>query len=56
MPDAAIAWVFPGQGSQEVGMGRDLYDAYPAARELYDRADALLGRSISALCFDGPER
>jgi len=36
-------------------MGRDLYDAYPAARELYERADAILGRSISALCFGGPD-
>jgi len=48
------AWVFPGQGSQETGMGRDLYEAFPAARDLYDRADALLERSISRLCFEGP--
>jgi [acyl-carrier-protein] S-malonyltransferase len=54
MPDSTVAWVFPGQGSQESGMGRDLYDAYPASRKLYDRADAVLGRSISSLCFEGP--
>ncbi len=55
MPDTSVAWVFPGQGSQESGMGRDLYEAYPAARDLYDRADVVLGRSISALCFEGPD-
>lgn len=55
MPESSVAWVFPGQGSQAPGMGRDLYEAYPAARELYERADAILARPISALCFDGPE-
>ncbi|MBI2723849.1 MAG: ACP S-malonyltransferase [Chloroflexi bacterium] len=54
MPDPQIAWVFPGQGSQEVGMGGDLYAANAAARDLYDRADAALGRRLSALCFAGP--
>jgi [acyl-carrier-protein] S-malonyltransferase len=54
MASALTAWVFPGQGSQEAGMGRDLYDAYPAARELFERADAVLGRPLSRLCFDGP--
>jgi [acyl-carrier-protein] S-malonyltransferase len=54
MPDSTIAWVFPGQGSQEIGMGRDLYEAYAVARELYDHADAILGRPLSRLCFDGP--
>ena len=54
MPDSSVAWVFPGQGSQEPGMGRDLFDVYPAARELYERADSILGRPLSTLCFDGP--
>jgi [acyl-carrier-protein] S-malonyltransferase len=54
MTDGATAWVFPGQGAQEPGMGRDLYEGAPAARALFDRADAALGRKISTLCFDGP--
>jgi [acyl-carrier-protein] S-malonyltransferase len=49
------AFVFPGQGSQYVGMAKDLYDADPAVRELMDRADAILGIPISRLCFEGPE-
>jgi [acyl-carrier-protein] S-malonyltransferase len=53
MSDRA-AWIFPGQGSQEAGMGRDLYADHAAARDLYDRADAVLGRPISRLCFEGP--
>lgn len=54
MTDSVSAWVFPGQGSQEPGMGEELYAAFPAARDLYDRADAILGRPISRLCFEGP--
>jgi [acyl-carrier-protein] S-malonyltransferase len=46
--------VFPGQGSQIVGMGRDLAEAYPEARTVFDEADAILGFALSALCFDGP--
>jgi [acyl-carrier-protein] S-malonyltransferase len=51
----SIAWVFPGQGSQAVGMGCELYDKVPAAREVFDQADETLGFSLSQLCFSGPE-
>jgi [acyl-carrier-protein] S-malonyltransferase len=50
-----VAWCFPGQGSQFVGMGKDVAAAFPAAREVFDRADRALGETISALCFEGPE-
>jgi [acyl-carrier-protein] S-malonyltransferase len=50
-----VAYLFPGQGSQRVGMGRDLYETYPAAREVFDEADRILGFSLSRLCFEGPE-
>ena len=49
-----FAMVFPGQGSQAVGMGEDLCRAYPEARAVFDRADAVLGYSIAAICFGGP--
>jgi [acyl-carrier-protein] S-malonyltransferase len=49
------AFLFPGQGSQYVGMGRDLYDRYPVARAVFDDADAALGFALSQLIFDGPE-
>lgn len=54
MPDANAAWVFPGQGAQEVGMGRDVYEAHAPARTLFDRADAILGRPLTRMCFEGP--
>ncbi len=50
-----VAWLFPGQGAQSVGMGRALFEASPAARRVFERADAALGWSISKLCFEGPE-
>jgi len=50
-----VAWLFPGQGAQQVGMGRDLYDAFPEARAVYEQADAALDRPLSAIIFDGPE-
>lgn len=50
-----IAFVFPGQGSQAVGMGRALADAFAEARAVFDEADALFGWSLRDLCFDGPE-
>jgi [acyl-carrier-protein] S-malonyltransferase len=49
------AFVFPGQGSQVVGMMKDLAEAYPAARETFSEADAILGFALSALCFGGSE-
>src|SRR5215475_14016961 len=50
-----IAFLFPGQGSQFVGMGRDLYDNHPAARDIFFEADAALGFPLSKLIFEGPE-
>lgn len=50
-----IAFVFPGQGSQEVGMGLALAEKYPSARQIFDQADKILGFSLSRLCFEGPE-
>ncbi len=49
-----IAWLFPGQGSQEVGMGKALAEVSPAARAVFARADEALGEPISRLCFEGP--
>src|ERR687883_2153505 len=50
----SVAFIFPGQGSQAPGMGRELAEAYRAAREVFEEADDALGFSISRLCFEGP--
>src|SRR5688500_18707855 len=50
-----LAFVFPGQGAQKVGMGRALAERFPLCRETFDEADAALEESLSGLCFDGPE-
>jgi [acyl-carrier-protein] S-malonyltransferase len=50
-----IAFVFPGQGAQAVGMGKDLAERYPASAEVFRRADEALGFSLSRLCFEGPD-
>ena len=50
-----IAFVFPGQGSQSVGMGKDLYENFEAAKNVFDTADKVLGKSVTTICFEGPE-
>lgn len=50
-----IAFIFPGQGSQVVGMGKDLAEKYPIAKQTFEEADDALGYKISKLCFEGPE-
>ncbi len=50
------ALVFPGQGSQYVGMGKDLYEGHQKAKELFQKADTILSTSLSSICFEGPEQ
>src|SRR6267142_5964782 len=53
-PIGPIAFVFPGQGSQHPGMGKDLAEKFPAARQVFEEADRELGFALSELCFNGP--
>jgi len=50
-----IAYVFPGQGSQKVGMGKELYDNYDVARDAFNEANEALGFDLAKLCFEGPK-
>ncbi len=50
-----VAFLFPGQGSQAVGMGKDLYENFDAAKNVFDTADKTLEKSITKICFEGPE-
>ena len=50
-----LAFIFPGQGSQKAGMGKELADAFPEARAVFEQVDAALGERLSTLCFEGPD-
>src|SRR4051794_28610809 len=51
----SVAFLFPGQGSQAVGMGKELAALYPVAQETFDEADVALGYKLSQVCWEGPE-
>src|SRR5712671_3871734 len=51
----SLAFLFPGQGSQTIGMGKDLVEKFPIARQTFEEADEALGCNLSQLCFEGPE-
>src|SRR3984885_5382378 len=53
--NGSIAFLFPGQGSQAIGMSKDLAEQYPIARQTFEEADEALGHKLSQLCFEGPE-
>ena len=50
-----IGFIFPGQGAQYVGMGKELFDSYDEVKELFNRADEILDRKISRICLEGPD-
>ena len=49
------AFIFPGQGSQFVGMGKDIYEQYPEARQIFNQASDVLNTDLKSLCFQDPE-
>ena len=51
----SVAFLYPGQGAQQTGMGFDLYQNYPVARQIFDQADRILDFSLSRLCFKGSQ-
>jgi len=53
--NGSIAFLFPGQGSQSVGMGKELAEKFPIARQTFEEADDVLGYKLSHICFEGPE-
>ncbi len=55
MASSKLAFLFPGQGSQSVGMGKDLFESHPIARQTFEEADEALGYKLSQVCFEGPE-
>ena len=50
-----VGYLFAGQGSQYIGMGRDLYEAFPESQKVFDKADKVLGFSLTSFCLDGPQ-